>query len=503
MNQDGGLVAQFMAHRGGQYPSRFLGRAALATHRVVRRTRRHITLSDERRDEGVATTVPEVPIGAKIELTHRCNLLCSFCYTDSPMKTLKREPELSDNEWLAVIDDVIALGVVEAVLTGGEPLLRKKLTIEAARRLSDAGVAVIINTNGWFVDDVTAATLSAMPNVRVSVSIDGITPELHDTARGVPGSWIHAIEATHRLLSHGADVRVNHVVTPINEREVEAFVDAMVAFGVCSLRVSGAGLSVGAVSRDGDWRLDNDGLARVMSASQRRHHGRLALRYLPQSGDTNYESAPATFLLRPDGSMVLDSRRALKFGTTPVDVRSAWSDVRAFWSVEGSRGVEERLAGHVAYREDDVAAAGVADIVAVGGATGRESSPFGTPVEIGTRPSTRDARQIPLGVPILLDAGDVDAGRAIVDAFALSRRYKTAPLRWAGDADGQRSIRTANGSKHTVDRRAGAMLDAFVRGQTMSAALSLGSMKSGVPIPELRLIAGDLIRRKLIVADPQ
>lgn len=443
----------------------------------------------------VLTAVPQVPLGAKLELTHRCNLLCSFCYTDSPMKTLQRDPEMTNDEWLAVIDQVIDVGVVEVVLTGGEPLLRKGLTLEAARRFSAAGVAVILNTNGWFVDKSTADALARIPHVRVSVSIDGVTPELHDVARGVPGSWIRAIEGTNLLLAHGADVRVNHVVTPTNEHEVEAFVDAMVAFGVRSLRVTAAGLRIGATTRDGDWRLNGDRLGKTIDLLQQRHRGRLAMRYLPQAVASSLQGeAPEAFLIRPDGSLVLDSQRPLRFGAVPVDVASAWSEVRSFWAAEGNEGMERRLSGHIAYREADVAA------------TEATEQPLGTPVSLGPKPSAKTAarapRQVPLGVPILENSGDVLAGRALLNAMAAARRYRTATLRWAGDATGERSIRTAAGLKHSVDFRAGSLMDACANGASAGDAIARASTTCGAPSAELELVFRDLVAKKLVVADP-
>ncbi len=451
-----------------------------------------------------ATTVPQFPLGAKLELTHRCNLLCSFCYTDSPMKTLRRDPELTNAEWMELVDQVIAVGVVEVVLTGGEPLLRKKLTLDAARKFSAAGVAVIVNTNGWFVDEATAAALATIPGVRVSVSIDGVTPELHDVARGVPGSWIRAVEGTNRLLAHGADVRINHVVTPTNEHEVEAFVDAMVAFGVRSLRVTAAGLGVGATSREGDWRLNGDRLGETIRVLQRRHSGRLAMRYLPQEVSSSFEEVPEAFLLRPDGSMVLDSHRPLRFGAVPVDVASAWAEVRAFWSTEGDAGLKRKLSGHVAYREDDV----LAGAQAAGDSSG---AVVATPVSIGQKPASspesdttsgRTPRHVPLGVPVMESSGDVRAGRELLDSFAGARRYRTAKLRWAGNADGERSLRTATGAKHSVDYRAGSLLDACQGGIAAAHAIDAASRACGVSSSELAVVFRDLVGRKLILADP-
>ena len=410
------------------------------------------------------------------------------------MKTLKPEPELDDEQWLGIIDEAIELGIVEAVLTGGEPLLRKRLTLEAAKRLSDAGVAVIVNTNGWFVDEATAQTLAALANVRVSVSIDGVTPEIHDTGRGVPGSWIRAVEGANRLLAAGADVRVNHVVTPTNQHEVEAFVDAMVAFGVRSLRVTGAGAGVGAASRAGDWRLESNALAHTMAKVQSRYKGELAMRYLPQNDADSFDVVPQVFLVRPSGAVVLDSRRPVRFNRGPGDLKNSWAAIRKFWAEEGSKGLEDRLAGHIAYREADVDLSQTTiDQPVV------EVAP--TPVSIAPKPPSRAPRQIPLGVPVLADAGDVRAGRSIIDELAAARRYRTARLRWAGDGDGQRHIRTASGKKHVIDRRAGALLDAFAQGACVSIAVAEASVACHAPASSLHQITRDLVRRELLCPD--
>ena len=74
---------------------------------------------------------PEIarPIGLKAELTHRCNLRCGHCYTDSPRRTLEGVTDLSDDEWRAIVGEALELGIIEAVITGGEPLLRRELAL--------------------------------------------------------------------------------------------------------------------------------------------------------------------------------------------------------------------------------------------------------------------------------------------------------------------------------------------------------------------------------------
>ena len=448
-------------------------------------------------------TVPEVPIGAKFELTHRCNLLCAFCYTDSPAKTLRRDPELTNQEWLAVIDQAIELGIVEAVLTGGEPLLRKRLTLEAANRLGGAGVGVILNTNGWFVDDACARALSAIPNLKVAVSIDAASAPVHDAGRGVPGSWLRAVEAADRLLAHGADVRVNYVVTPTNQHQLAVFVDAMVDFGVPSLRVAAAGLGIGGTARGGDWTVDAHALD-VVWAQLKAKYPSTALRFVPQGTGSVTDAAPEVFLVRPDGAVVLDSGRPLRFGTVPAELAQSWELIRSFWQTEGPAGLQRRLEGSVAYRDDDVPMPSNPTNATAESRTEQPPRPAPTPVTI-TRTTDRPARVIPTEVPVTdqqMDRIAVVEGTTLLAAMADARTYRTAALRWSGDRLGDRMIRTVAGRKHTVDRRAGALLDAFATGTSRMEGIRAAVAACRVPEAELRVVFRQLVERKLLVPLP-
>jgi MoaA/NifB/PqqE/SkfB family radical SAM enzyme len=216
---------------------------------------------------------PERPVGVKLELTYSCNLRCGFCYTDSPRRTLERPAELSDDAWRAVADDAIALGVIEAVVTGGEPFLRHELTLDLLERLTTGGVATCLNTNGWFVDEAVADRLAALHHLRVHVSLDGPTPEVHDRARGVPGSWRRAVQALALLLERGVRVQVVHVPTPDNAGTLPDLIEQMWLLGVPSLRISPV-VSIGAAGRGGrgawpggSWNASSRRLARDSAPS--------------------------------------------------------------------------------------------------------------------------------------------------------------------------------------------------------------------------------------------
>jgi pyrroloquinoline quinone biosynthesis protein E len=65
------------------------------------------------------------------ELTHRCPLACPYC--SNPRELVRGHDELTTDEWLRVIDDAAALGVMQVHLSGGEPLARADLEAIAER----------------------------------------------------------------------------------------------------------------------------------------------------------------------------------------------------------------------------------------------------------------------------------------------------------------------------------------------------------------------------------
>jgi organic radical activating enzyme len=415
------------------------------------------------------TEVPERPIGAKLELTYHCNLRCSFCYTDSPRRTLARTAEMEDEQWLDIVDQALDLGVIEAVLTGGEPLLRRDLALEAARRFSAAGVMVTMNTNGWFMDADTADGL-AEAGVRVHVSLDGASAELHDASRGVPGSWRRAVEAVAMLLDRGVRVQVVHVVTPRNLSTLDEFLDQMRVLTPSSVRVTAVGL-VGAAARGGEWEVAPGALRGAAARFGAPARPRIQLvDHAPLATD-GFASAPLAFLVRPNGAFLADSLHPFSFGHAarqPLD--ECWAAMRASWRDDAvrswpggattSRQATERKV--MPYRDDELVIAGLDPGRA---ATRKDGPALERAIEVleAKRPDfPADGR------------GDVEAAAARVRELALARRHRLAPVRWSGSRSGQRLVRVlAHGRVSGLNATAGLVMDSLDGGTTGDAVAAL------------------------------
>ena len=91
---------------------------------------------------------------AALELTASCNHRCIFCCNVwKGQKAVKRpfeRSELTTEEWKAVIDVLVDLGVDTVIITGGEPTLHKGF-VEIVRHCVSKKLTVEVITNGEFV----------------------------------------------------------------------------------------------------------------------------------------------------------------------------------------------------------------------------------------------------------------------------------------------------------------------------------------------------------------
>jgi MoaA/NifB/PqqE/SkfB family radical SAM enzyme len=398
-------------------------------------------------------------------LTYACNLRCGFCYTDSPRRTLQRSVDLPDEEWRRIAAEALDLGIIEAVVTGGEPLLRKALALELIETLASRGVGVTLNTNGWFVDDEVAGHLAPFRSVTVYLSIDGARPGLHDAARGVPGSWRRAVEGADRLLAAGVDVCVIHVVTPDNVGALEEFLEQMWTLGVPRTTITPV-VETGAAARNGGWRVGSRELRNAVARFERRRGTAMQIHVRPANAEgIAYQGsqAPASMLVRPNGDARTDSLRPFSFGNAARDgVAGCWQAIRDSWRDER---IERWAAAHrgprdlprsdrVAYLDDE--------LPVTGGDGGIEPS------------GGRDA-QVPAPAPLepIEPAADLALARQKVLELALARRYRLAPARRSDDPDGRLVLRVADGRYIRLNEASATGLDALGDGTPGDAALAL------------------------------
>jgi len=169
------------------------------------------------------------------DITYACPLQCVHCYTESgrrPPRTLDRDAAMG------VIDVIIAAQAQKVSISGGEPL-SVRWSLEAMKRLHDAGIVVTVFTSGWSMPEKTAAALADTVS-SVAVSIDGADSAIHDTIRGRTGAFERAMKSLdilHRVKGERQEygrtcftLGIDYTLTRsgADEADLERFVDAAV-----------------------------------------------------------------------------------------------------------------------------------------------------------------------------------------------------------------------------------------------------------------------------------
>jgi radical SAM protein with 4Fe4S-binding SPASM domain len=164
----------------------------------------------------------------QLQLTNRCNLTCVHCYAESG-RALPRQ--LTRDEKIALLDQFAALGGTRLFLTGGESLLDPDLDdlITQAKQLH---LFVYLSTNGYAISKRSAARLVELGVGAVNVSIDGSDAQTHDTFRGRPGAYRHAVNALRAFAELGIACASQTTLFKGNLDQSNAIADQMRAIGV-------------------------------------------------------------------------------------------------------------------------------------------------------------------------------------------------------------------------------------------------------------------------------
>jgi MoaA/NifB/PqqE/SkfB family radical SAM enzyme len=122
-----------------------------------------------------------------LDISHRCNLQCNIC----EIRKDKSIKEYTLKEVNNIVSQAIDWQVKEFALSGGEPLMREDI-FEILDFIKEKKYHIGILTNGVILND--NFTKKLLPylidgSLSLSISLDALTPGVHDEIRGVKGCF--------------------------------------------------------------------------------------------------------------------------------------------------------------------------------------------------------------------------------------------------------------------------------------------------------------------------
>jgi cyclic pyranopterin phosphate synthase len=164
----------------------------------------------------------------RISVTDRCNLRCVYCMPEEGVALIGHDDILTYDEITGFTRTAVAHGIDKVRITGGEPLVRKDITLLVQMLASIEGIRDLsMTTNGTLLGKY-AVDLKKAGLHRVNISLDTIDPERFRSITRV-GQIEDVFEGIAAARSAGLlPIKVNCVIT-----ESESEPDAVMVAEYC------------------------------------------------------------------------------------------------------------------------------------------------------------------------------------------------------------------------------------------------------------------------------
>ncbi|HEY1806910.1 MAG TPA: radical SAM protein [Acidobacteriaceae bacterium] len=159
------------------------------------------------------------PFLAIWETTQACDLACKHCRASA--QPLSHPSQLTTAEATNLIDQIADLQVPLFVFTGGDPLKRPDI-FQLIEHAAKKGVHAALTPSATPL--LTRDAIARMKDSglsRLAVSLDGSVPEIHDSIRGIPGTWQRTVDAIQYANEVALPIQVHTVVSRLNISDLD------------------------------------------------------------------------------------------------------------------------------------------------------------------------------------------------------------------------------------------------------------------------------------------
>jgi radical SAM protein with 4Fe4S-binding SPASM domain len=167
-------------------------------------------------------TGKRAPMQVSIEVTRRCPLECQHCYNNLPMGDQDaRSREMTTEEHFRMLDELVEMGCIWLLYTGGEIFARKDF-LEIYTYAKKKGFLITLFTNGTLINEKIADYLVEWPPFAIEITLYGRTRETYEALTQIPGSYDRCLRGIKLLRERGLPLKLKTVATSINKHEITA-----------------------------------------------------------------------------------------------------------------------------------------------------------------------------------------------------------------------------------------------------------------------------------------
>ena len=290
------------------------------------------------------------PLYVAWQITNECNLACLHCIEESgPGKRFA--DELSRDEALGVVDELMDHGVPYLSFSGGEPMLHPHF-FGMVERACSRGAQLKIETNAHYLDAENSARLKTLGVKAVQVSLDGASTATFGRMR-VRGEFDKVLDGIRNLRDAGVPIEINFSPARFNLHEIDAVVDLAWELGAYSFYTGRTMYTGNAVKAWRHLEVSDEQYDAYFAALRRKadeYRGRMRVHYheagLLEELRYRVRHPAALLIVLPNGLVKLINALPFICGDFRRDtLDQIWSNFRRAWRDPRVAGFVEELAG--------------------------------------------------------------------------------------------------------------------------------------------------------------
>lgn len=172
----------------------------------------------------------KAPLEIVLNLTNKCNLNCLYCSNDANKNS---DFDLTDDQILSIIYDIIEYKPFNVCFTGGEPLLRQNVLKKSINLLNKNNIRTVLLTNGTLltkkiIDDLLNSGLN-----EIEISLDSLSETINN-AIGRSHNYFTQIVDSIKYLKNlkFENFEISITLTSINIKNIISLLEFLINIGV-------------------------------------------------------------------------------------------------------------------------------------------------------------------------------------------------------------------------------------------------------------------------------
>jgi pyrroloquinoline quinone biosynthesis protein E len=175
------------------------------------------------------------PVGLLAELTHRCPLQCPYC--SNPLELERVNKELTTAEWVSVLAQAGAMGILQVHFSGGEPTARKDLE-DIVSAASKAGLYTNLITAAVTLNRPRLEELVKRGLDHVQISFQDVDAENAERIGAYSGATQKKLDVAHWVTELGLPLTINAPIHRQNIHNVPRYIELAVELGAQRLEIA-------------------------------------------------------------------------------------------------------------------------------------------------------------------------------------------------------------------------------------------------------------------------